>query len=583
MTQLTLAASAPTPELEAIPVIQTGQALMSLRDSGYSLPTALAEVVDNSIEAGAQKITVHLDEVETDGRKHVTRITIADDGEGMPIDILHRYLVIGYSTRWMRRDTIGKYGVGAKLAALNFGTRIDVWSRQSADNPWMHVKFDLLAAVEAEKVGDKAATMVSAPAPDPVPDDLADRLPEGGGTLVVWSDVDRLEQGRVAATTGELIVQVQKETARIFREFLSGGITIEVNDTSLLPHDPLYLMDGTRADQVLNKVNPPAEGQPPRHFAPQPILTREPVVVKAAGGAKAYLTVTLYPAEVTRQRGKGGDTLANQLGVPDNLGAISFVRLKREIAYTNVPRIFPTGVRDTDRFIGIEVAFDPELDDMFGVRNVKRGVEPHGELRDKIRELLKKAIPQARKLLDDRWGTEVKETKAHAGEHGPIMEAVADADKALPRSRATGTTPEEAEQERQALARDAGASTVEEERAYADRVRHLPFVIESVDFPGKMFVDIRHLDNQVFIRLNTRHRFYRELWKPMADLAENVEGTADEATTRAASRAVEALSLMIVAYGKAQSMDSDPNRYEDLTSYWGQFIDTLMGKVKGVI
>lgn len=574
---------ATTNKVAAIPVIQTGQALMSLRDSGYSLPTALAEVVDNSIEAGAKRIVIHLDESEKRGRKHVSRITVADDGEGMPLETLHRYLVIGFSTRYMRQDTIGKYGVGAKLAALNFGTRIDVWSRQSTDESWMHVEFDLKAAIEAEKNQEAEATMVSPPDEREVPADLIDRLPKGSGTLVVWSDVDRLEQGRVAATTGELVVQVQKETARIFREFLDGGITLVVNGTQLLSHDPLYLMEGTRADQILNKANPPEEGKEPKHFKAQKILTREEITVKAAGGAKAYLTVTLYPPEVTRQRGKGGDDLARQLGVPDNLGALSFMRLKREIAYNNVPRIFPFGVKDSDRFIGIEVAFDPELDELFGVRNVKRGVEPHGELRDKIREKLKKAIPQARKLLDDRWGAETKETKAKAGEHAPIMNAVADADKSLPRGRSTGTSAEEAEEERKTLARDAGASNEREEREYADRVRKLPFVIESVDFPGKMFVDIRHLDNQVIIRLNTRHRFYRELWKPMSDLAENVEGTTDEATARVAARAVEALSLMIVAYGKAQSMDADPNRYEDLTSYWGQFVDTLMGKVKGVI
>ncbi len=41
---------------------------------------------------------------------------------------------------------------------------------------------------------------------------------------------------------------------------------------------------------------------------------------------------------------------------------------------------------------------------------------------------------------------------------------------------------------------------------------------------------------------------------------------------------------MVVAYGKAQSMDEQPaEKYDDLTAYWGQFIDTLMGKVKDVL
>ena len=40
---------------------------------------------------------------------------------------------------------------------------------------------------------------------------------------------------------------------------------------------------------------------------------------------------------------------------------------------------------------------------------------------------------------------------------------------------------------------------------------------------------------------------------------------------------------MVLAYGKAMSMSSSPGEYSDLTSYWGQFIDTLMGKVSGVV
>src|SRR6185295_10539909 len=108
----------------------------SLRDSGFSLPAALAEVIDNAIEARANNVRVRLDEAVVGGKKHVHRIVISDDGTGMSFDVLARYPQIGFSTRYMRTDTIGKYGVGAKLAALNFGTRLDVWSRTDAHGPW---------------------------------------------------------------------------------------------------------------------------------------------------------------------------------------------------------------------------------------------------------------------------------------------------------------------------------------------------------------------------------------------------------------------------------------------------------------
>ena len=35
--------------------------------------------------------------------------------------------------------------------------------------------------------------------------------------------------------------------------------------------------------------------------------------------------------------------------------------------------------------------------------------------------------------------------------------------------------------------------------------------------------------------------------------------------------------------GRYLSMQERPDEYDDLTSYWGQFVDTRMGKVKHVI
>src|SRR5205807_2703791 len=123
-----------------VPVVLSGQALRSLRDSGFSLPAALGEPIDNSIEADANVIQVQLQEAkDRGGKKHIHRIVISDDGHGMDRNTLHHYLQLGFSTRYMSKSTIGKYGVGAKLAALNFGCRIDVWSRTNATEAWQHV------------------------------------------------------------------------------------------------------------------------------------------------------------------------------------------------------------------------------------------------------------------------------------------------------------------------------------------------------------------------------------------------------------------------------------------------------------
>lgn len=565
-----------TPAL--VPLFRTAMALQSLRDSGYSLSAALGEAIDNSLEANANTVDVVLHEAATGrGKKqHIQRIVIADDGDGMELPVLHHYLMIGFSTRYMSRKTIGKYGVGAKLAAFNFGRRIDVWSRRSDADPWQHVYIDLDDAIEAEQRGETIG--IAPPTPSEIPLDLAAHFPKGKGTVVAWSKIDRLEDGRHAPSVAELRAEVEREVSRIFRKFIGDGIAIRVNGTALLPHDPLFRMSGTWADKVLNDELTPAE---PTHYAADVITESEAIEIF---GHKAYLTVTVYPREVLRNRGKGGDALAKKLRVQENKGALSFLRLNREIAYTTVPRIFPSAVTDPDRFIGIEVAFAPELDEYFGVRNVKRGVEPHGELRNQIQKRLERYLKTARGKIDEAWQSAASDKQAEEGEQGPIAEAVKDANNTLPKARATPVPENKRREALEELAEDAGKSTPDAKQSYLDRIRDLPFVIEPVSFPGNQFVVTQHLGHQVLIRVNTRHRFYKELWKPIREIAQqDATNVSPEEAARLARRTLEALSLLVIAYAKAESMHETPHQqYDDLRNYWGQFLETLLGKVKDV-
>lgn len=570
-----------------IPLFQSRRAIRSLRDSGYSLPAALGEVIDNSLEADANNIQLLLSEATNHrGKRYVHQIAVADDGRGMTDDILHHYLQIGFSTRYMSTTTIGKYGVGAKLAACNWAQRVDVWSRTTTEGPWRHVALDLEDSSEETSNTDLG---IDPPDNAAVPADLRQLLPLGPGTLVVWSKIDRLEEGR--QDFNELRNEIERELGRMFRKFVHGGRVITVDGRTLLSHDPLFLMEGTWADQVLGETERRQKskerpgrirgGPEMRHF-PAEVIMREPFKV---GRGQATLTVTLYPLEVTRRRGMGGDDLAKKLRVPDNEGCISFLRLDREINYTNVPRIFPRGVQEPDRFVGVEVAFSPELDSYFGVRNVKRGVEPNDDMRVTIRLLLQKAVAEARAKLDERWGQVEAKARTHEGEHQRIEEAVAVADRVLPKPRAKGP---ESEAEKVQILDDLTADLKLEEaekEAYLKRIAGLPFVVESVDYPGQGFLDIQHLDGQVIIRINTRHQFYREMWEPIRSIADRDPNTVTgEEAVKVARRTIEAITLMVIAYGKAESLNENPREaYGELRGYWGMFLGSLLSRVKDVV
>lgn len=572
-----------------IPVILTGLALESLRDSGYSLPAALGEVVDNALEADANDIRVRLDEGDNSFKKKcVHRIVISDDGKGMTDDVLKQYLQIGYSSRYMSTTTMGKYGVGAKLAALNFGRRIDAWSRADSKGSWQHVYFDLDEALAQEKEGRRVG--LAPPVDADIPDEFANMVPPKSGTVIVWSKVDRLEEGRAAPNFDDLRGEVEKEMARIFRYFLNGGIKISVNGTALLAHDPLFLMTGTWADMQIQKElkattkDPKEKSKIPDHYEATLIDQAEIKI----GGSSAKVRVTFYPSEVVRKRLVGGDAFAKLMRVPENEGAISFVRLNREISYTNVPRILPDRVSEADRHIGIEVAFNPEMDAYFGVRNVKRGVEPHGELRAQIRAFLRTPIKTARRMRDEVWDKAAQKDRELLGEHAAVVAAAAEAAKTLPKGRVEhAKTGADAEREYEDLAVDVGLTDEQggKKKEYIEKVKKQPFVIESVSYPGTSFFDVQHVNSQVIIKLNTRHRFYREMWAPIHEIATRDPGVVSGTeAVKAARRTVEALTLMLIAYGKAESMDTDPvERYSELKPYWGQFLDSLLGKVKDVM
>lgn len=574
------------PVKKPVPFIKTGQALQSLRDSGYSVEAAFGEVIDNSIEADANNIDIHLFEGKNKaGKKCVTQIAFLDDGKGMEPEMLQYYPQIGFSTRYMSTDTIGKYGVGAKLAALNFARRFDVWSRQSAENEWKHVYFDLDETLKLESAEEESA--ISDPGKMPFPEELTALVGNrASGTIIVWSRVNRMEDGRYASDYDQLVQGIKKELARMFRYFIDGGIKLCINGQPLLAYDPLFLMKNSFQDRELKKyyqeLNKEKNEKAKDHYEARVIEDKWIKVEES----KIRLRVTLYPKEVLRKRQTGGDKLASILRLPDNEGAISFMRMEREVAYSNVPRIFPSGVQNIDRFIGIEVSFNPDLDGFFGVRNVKRGVEPHGELRTKIKDALKNPISQCRKLIDETWGEVSKEEQELTGEHNPITKAVIDANKAMPKSVAQTTITEpEIAKEMDQLAADVVGTNEKAKQEYKEKIQKEPFVIESVDFPGKEFIDIKHINGQVIIRLNTRHPFYSDMYKPIKDIAQSEPRTVTgEQAVKVSRRTIEALTLLILAYGKAESMHVDPEKqYRDLTGYWGQFLHTLMDKVKNVM
>ena len=99
--------------------------LATLARMGYSFNAAIADILDNSITAGASQIDIRL--VSFGG---LYRLTILDDGSGMTSVDLMRNMVIGCKDPGSEREVndLGRFGAGLKTASFSKARILTVFS-----------------------------------------------------------------------------------------------------------------------------------------------------------------------------------------------------------------------------------------------------------------------------------------------------------------------------------------------------------------------------------------------------------------------------------------------------------------------
>ena len=99
--------------------------LQAISRIGYQLQEALADLIDNSIDAGAKNVLIRF---FRDGDR-LTDLAVVDDGSGMSEATLEEAMRFGSRVRKRGAD-LGKYGMGMKSASLNHADTLIVISRQ---------------------------------------------------------------------------------------------------------------------------------------------------------------------------------------------------------------------------------------------------------------------------------------------------------------------------------------------------------------------------------------------------------------------------------------------------------------------
>ncbi len=208
----------------------------SLRDIGYSLHTAVSDVIDNSLTAGARTIQLHAATHADD-----PAIGILDDGAGMTETELLEAMRPGSRSPLEGRTAtdLGRFGLGLKTASFSQRRRLTVVTRRAGVTSC--AVWDLDAVAERDRWIVELPESVSM-----VP--WSDRLAVDG-TLVVWQKLDRLVGSDGGGDRRDLVRQLD-ETARhvefVFHRFLSGRegrerrVEIYLNGRELKPFDPFH-------------------------------------------------------------------------------------------------------------------------------------------------------------------------------------------------------------------------------------------------------------------------------------------------------------------------------------------------------
>ncbi len=576
-------------------ILPPGLAIKSMRCSGYrDTAHALAELIDNSIQAGAEVnecTNVELlciDKVEVSGNRrqqHISNIAVYDNATGMDANTLRIALQFGNGTHLDAENQkgIGKFGMGLPNASISQCLHVDIWS-------WQHGEC-LYTYLDIDEIRNGTLRQVPEPKSVNLPDYwrrlILDQIGDSG-TLVVWSKIDRATW----KTSKALFRNTEFLVGRMYRYFLRNGtasirfacfedsygeITHKI-DEIVRPNDPLYLMDGTSTPD-------PYDILPAFDYCDTTSID-----VKVKGNFhKVQLKWSVVKLDARREGGHspiGKHTSKNQ--------GISIVRADRELELNHS---FDRTYEEKERWWGLEVQFPTELDDVFGVTNNKQsatafmamslesdanaeGMTPE-EYRDDLRitedprlaiyeisEAIRNILGPLRKRIDLQMiGTRTKtdvsppgsaediSTRATRRRKEQLGEAGAsDLDENLPDS--------EREEILTAELVDGGLPEDLAQYVAVESVRrNVKYLFQQADVPGYPIFDVKSKAGTIIVVINTNHPASDDLF----ELLKEEDGVSDTPELRA-------LKLLLTAWARLEDTATDQRRETmvDLRMDWGR-------------
>ena len=342
--------------------------LRSARSFGnYDLSAAIADLVDNSIFAEADKINIHCEFL---GGK--PEIRIRDNGCGMSKTQLIDAMRTPNRNPEDDREAgdLGRFGWGMKTASLSQCSRMTVVTLKNKKT------FAASWDVDADDIDDYSMALYS----DTEASELL-RQPFLGssGTEVIWQNCDRFSEGHTIDSNqfNEIITATGRQLALIFHRYLSGGqglkkLRISINNTSLEAVDPFHS----------------------QHVATQPLPTETISILNSKISMKAYILPHHSKLERSEYEVLGGAD-----GYIKNQGFYVY-RQKRLIIHGTWFRLAKLG--ELSQLVRIRVDIPNNLDTAWKITLDKSDAQLPSQLKERMRKLIDKFRKQSVKVYRGR-------------------------------------------------------------------------------------------------------------------------------------------------------------------------------------
>lgn len=546
-----------------------GQTMINaLRDLGYNHTTsAICEHVDNAFQWGAQNVRLYFHEK---GKKKDARkidVLVLDNGVGMAPNVLRAVTAFGGSLCYDNRETVGKYGMGMKAAALSMGPTLEVYSWQESGAIYRMI-------LDTVDLSNQNTNVVQLPEPvllESLPPEVREILvqPMGfprnadeqemvadsdeilierlgsSGTIIYIPDCDRL----TFRTAKTLVDHATSEMARIYRRFLKEGRKLFINNRPIRPFDPTYRMEEAIHASI-------AELEEKRSRLVQSWTI--PIPVEENSSVTRDITVRLFilPIETWDQLPR--KVLKNDLRVFEDTG-VSFMRNGREVHMGALTAIIGK-MGSKDPWWRLEIDFPAALDEAMGVAVNKQGVRLKAYVTDLIKKQIKEELSNVKSRIEQHWSsraTESAKTKTREAEQR-ANEAEALQSSLLPEP----VMDEESEKQLREMASGLKRNDETDEEVY-ERVKKSKYITDFKYDEDAPFYRVEYKLRKIILRINTAHPFFEALYKPLAQIAkrsadlriagEDDEVTLDTELAKACADAVVTLELMLLSLARTQS------------------------------